>query len=414
MQSLSREHKSYRQGIYGFSLYFALFYAAIGVLLPFLNIHFRAIGFSGVQISSLLIAGLIVQILLATQAGFWFDRSAQKRLILSLAILIWMVIMGALPLLRQYLPILFLYTLAYTISMIIGSTAINLSYQAGIHPNGGRNRFGKMRLWGSVGFSVMAFLGGLLIERYGILVNDLIFVLLLLALAAIVFWLLPARSFENDESDSPAMGFKQILRLILNNRYLWMTIVALALTDTLNDGVRSFEPIFMKDLGVSTATVGLVSTLIALVEIPFMYFGGHILEKLGTRRLVIAVIVLDLIRRFVVWLFPVPLVVMFTAVLTGISFPLRLLVTIHLINLFIPRRFTTTANGFVSVALYGLGYIFSNAICGVIYDYIGPRQNYLFWSALAVISLLMALTAGKPRIDERSESVAHVESNVAN
>ncbi len=413
MQSLSGEHKSYRQGIQGFSLYFAVFYAAIGILLPFLNIHFSEIGFSGVQISSLLIAGLIVQILLATQAGFWFDRSPHKRLILGTAILVWMVMMGGLPLLRQYLPILFLYAMAYSISMIIGSTAINLSYQAGIQPDGRRNNFGKMRLWGSVGFSVMALIGGWLIEHYGILVNDLIFVLLLLLLAAIVFWLLPAKSFENDESDSPALGFKQIVKLILDNRYLWMTIVALALTDTLNDGVRSFEPIFMKDLGISTATIGLVATLTALAEIPFMYFGGYILDKLGTRHLVIGVIILDLLRRFVVWVFPVPGVVMFASILTGVSFPLRLLVTIHLINLFIPRRFTTTANGFVSVALYGLGYIFSIAVCGVIYDYIGPRQNYLFWSILAIISLIMALAAGTPRIETADNTKIQVQTDAS-
>jgi len=413
MQLLSTEHTTYRKGILGFSLYFALFYAAIGVLLPFLNIHFREIGFSGVQISSLLIAGLILQILLATQAGLWFDHSTKKRLILGLAILVWMLIMGGLPLLRLYLPILFLYALAYTISMIISSTAINLSYQAGINPNGGRNHFGKMRLWGSVGFSVLALLGGWLIEHYGILVNDLIFILLLLALAATVFWLLPERSFVNDESDSPGMGFRQIIKLILNNRYLWMTIVALALTDTLNDGIRSFDPIFMKDLGVSTATIGLVSTLTALAEIPFMYFGGHILEKLGTRHLVIGVIVLDLLRRFIVWLFPVPTLVMLSSILNGISYPLRLLVTIHLINLFIPKRFTTTTNGFISVALYSLGYIFSIAICGVIYDYIGARYNYLFWSVLALVSLLMAIAAGKPKATAKPEPIISVESRVA-
>jgi PPP family 3-phenylpropionic acid transporter len=413
MLILSAEQKSFRHGIRGFSLYFALFYGAIGILLPFLNIHFRTIGFSGVQISSLLIAGLILQILLATQAGLWFDRSARKRLIFGIAILVWMAIMGGLPLLRQYLPILFLYALAYAISMIITSTASNLSYQAGIHPGGGSNHFGKMRLWGSVGFSVTALLGGWLLQYYGILVNDLIFIVLLLMLAAIVFWLLPEKSFENDESDSPAMGFTQIIKLILSNRYLWMTIVALALTDTLNDGVRFFEPIFMRDLGVSTATIGLISTLAALIEIPCMYFGGHILEKLGTRRLVIGVIALDLVRRFVVWVFPLPGMVMLTAILAGISFPFRLLVTIHLVNLFIPKRFTTTANGFISVSLYGVGYIFSNAICGVIYDFFGPRQNYLFWSILAIVSLLMAIAAGKPQIVEKPISNPQAESNVA-
>jgi PPP family 3-phenylpropionic acid transporter len=413
MQSLSAKHTSYRRGILGFSLFFALFYGAIGVLLPFLNLHFRSIGFSGVQISSLLVAGLVVQIVLATQAGYWFDSSPHKRLILGIAILVAAGTMAGLPLLRNFLPILALYVTTYTLGMISGATAVNLSYHAGVHPDGRRNQFGKMRLWGSVGFSVMALLGGWLAETRGILVNDVIYVILELGLAGIVFWVLPEKSFQNDESGAPATGFGQILKLIFSNRYLWMTIVALAMTDTLNDGVRSFEAIFMKDLGVSTATIGLVATLTALGEIPFMYFGGSILEKLGTRRLVISVIAFDLVRRFLVWVFPVPGMVMVGSVLNAASFPLRLLVTIHLINLFIPKRFTTTANGFISVALYGLGYIFTNAICGVVYDYIGPRQNYLFWSILAIISLIMALAAGSPRTELTPNATTLVESDGA-
>jgi PPP family 3-phenylpropionic acid transporter len=411
MQSSSAAHTTYRKGVLGFSLYFALFYGAIGVLLPFLNLHFRRIGFSGVQISSLLIAGLIVQILLATQAGYWFDRSSDKRLILGIAILVSAAAMAGLPLLRQYLPILVLYATTYTLGMISSATVVNLSYHAGAHPDGGTNRFGKMRLWGSVGFSVMAIIGGLLVERQGILVNDAIYVILHVALAMIVFFILPAKSFQNDESDVLLTGFKQVLKLIFSNRYLWMTVIALAMTDTLNDGVRSFEAIFMEDLGISTATIGLVATLTALGEIPFMFWGSSILERLGTRRLVIGAIAFDLVRRFVVWVFPLPGMVMAGAILNSVSFPLRLLVTIHLINQFIPKRFTTTANGFISVALYGLSYIFSNAICGIIYDYIGPRQNYLFWSLLAVGSLILAIAAGNPRMGMTPNTTTQVNTD---
>ena len=413
MQPLSGEHKTYRKGILGFSLFFALFYGGIGVILPFLNLHFRSIGFSGVQISSLLVAGLIVQILLASQAGFFFDRSSRKRLILGITILIAAGTLAGLPLLKHYLPILALYVITYTLGMISGATAVNLSYHAGVHPDGGRNRFGNMRLWGSLGFSVMALLGGWLVEHRGILVNDAIYLILELILAAIVFWVLPEKSFQNDESEVPATGFLQVLKLIFSNRYFWVTIVALAMTDTMNDGVRSFETIFMKDLGVSTTIIGVVVTLTAFGEIPFMYWGSSILERLGTRRLVIGVIAFDLVRRFMVWVFPVPGLVMLGSVLNAASFSLRLLVTIHLINQFIPKRFTTTANGFISVALYGIGYIFSNAICGVIYDYIGARQNYLFWSILALASLIMAIAAGSPRVEKTQAATIRVETDAA-
>ncbi|MEA4811450.1 MAG: MFS transporter [Anaerolineaceae bacterium] len=410
MQTPNTALKTYKQGVLAFSLFFALFYGAIGIILPFLNIHFRQIGFSGVQISSLLVLGLIIQISMVSQLGFWFDNSPRKRIILTFAVLALALTMAFLPIARHYLPILILYVMNYTIGMITGSVAVNLSYQAGTHPSGGTNRFGSMRLWGSVGFSVMALLGGILMEKKGILLNDFIYILLQLSLAAVIFWVIPQQSFAHegaaDSPDSPS-GFKQVIKMVFNNRYLWMTVLALAMTDTLNDGIRAFEPVFMKELGISTAVIGLVSTLGALVEIPVLFWGGRILEKLGTNKLVIAVIAFDLIRRFFVWLLPMPGVVMAASILNAVSFPVRLLVTIYLVNTFIPKRFTTTANGFISVALYGLGYIFSNAVCGLIYDYFGPRQNYLFWSALAFLALLLAVTAGKPPQKQGLEHSLH-------
>lgn len=411
MRSMNTEHIVYRKGILGFSLYFVLFYGAMGVILPFLNLHFRNIGFSGVQISSLLVVGLVFQILLATQVGYWFDRSRNKRLILGVAILVAAVAMACLPLLRKYWPILFFYTLTYTVGMISSATAVNLSYHAGVHPDGGNNRFGTMRLWGSLGYSVMALAGGYLVEKQGILINDAIYVLLNAALAIVIFYLLPAKSFQSDEPDKPATGFGQVVKLIFSNRYLWMTILALAMTDTMNDGVRSFEAIFMKDLGVSTTIIGVVVTIMGIAEIPFMYWGSSILAKLGTQRLVIGVIAFDLLRRFLVWVFPVPGIVMLSSILNAASFPLRLVITIHLINLFIPKQFTTTANSFVSVALYGLGYIFSNAMCGLIYDLLGPRQNYLFATVLAIFSLTMAIAAGSPRHEPKPDAFIRVETD---
>jgi MFS family permease len=79
--------------------------------------------------------------------------------------------------------------------------------------------------------------------------------------------------------------------------------------------------------------------------------------------------------------------------MTAISFTLRLITTVHLINLRIPKQYTTTALTFVFNTLNGIMYILSNAISGVIYDAFGARQIYLVSAALCVIALGCALAA---------------------
>jgi len=170
-------------------------------------------------------------------------------------------------------------------------------------------------------------------------------------------------------------------------------VVALALTDPLFDGVRSFEPIFMEELGLPVSVIGLAATLSALLEVPMMLGADRLIERLEVKNLVIAILSFDLTRRLLVWIFPSGWVVFALNIMTAISFTLRLITTVHLINLRIPKQYTTTAFTFVFNTMNGIMYILSNAISGVIYDAFGARQIYLVSATLCVIALGCALAA---------------------
>ena len=185
-----------------------------------------------------------------------------------------------------------------------------------------------------------------------------------------------------------------VLSLIIRDRYLWFTVLALALTDTLQDGFRSFEPLFMQDLGLTQSMIGLASTLSALGEVPFMLWGDRLIRRFGIRQMILFTFVFDLLRRGLVWLFPSAPLVFVLNVLTCVSFSFRLLSTISLVNARIPKRYTTTALVFISVTLYGLGHILSSGLSGLIFDAFGARQLYLLGVGLCLMSLLVAILAG--------------------
>jgi MFS family permease len=252
-------------------------------------------------------------------------------------------------------------------------------------------------MWGSLGFALTALLGGKLFQDYGLLLNDRIF-LALMALAFIVMLVMPPSVFRDRHAPlaaEPALGTRGVLQLITRDRYLLLTVVALALTDPLFDGVRSFEPIYMKELNLSVSVIGLAATLSALLEVPMGLGADALIRRFGVQRLVLFVLCFDLTRRLLVWFFPNGWVVFGLNILTAVSFTLRLVTTVHLVNLRIPKQYTTAAYTFIVNTLNGIMYMVSNAISGVVYDGYGARQIYLVSAVLCLIALGCALAAGR-------------------
>ena len=390
------DERALRKNILLFSLFFLLFFAGIGLIMPFLSLQFKAVGYNGVQISLLNMLSALAVILTAPQYGLIFDRSKDKRLILLISLTIATVTLFLIPYLRAFGAMLVIYTISRVIVSSSITASENLSYQVSADKNGEEKAgFGSLRMWGSLGFALTALLGGMIFQNFGLLRNSRIF-LGLMAATFVVLLLMPESIFRERrsiESCETALSTRGVIKLISKDQYLLLTVVALALTDPLFDGVRSFEPIFMEELGLPVSVIGLAATLSALLEMPMMLGADRLIERIGVQNLVIAILSFDLTRRLLVWIFPSGWVVFALNIMTAISFTLRLITTVHLINLRIPKQYTTTALTFVFNTLNGIMYILSNAISGVIYDAFGARQIYLVSATLCVIALGCALAA---------------------
>lgn len=403
---MSADQHAFRKNILLYSLFFLLFFGSLGLITPFLSLQFRIFGYSGVQISLLNVISALALILTAPRYGLIFDRSKDKQLILLISL-------GMIAISFYLIPYLsaFGWMLAvYSVNRIIVSSTItaseNLSYQVSADKNEGEHpAFGSLRMWGSLGFALTALVGGKIFQDYGLLRNDQVF-LALIALSFVVMLVMPKSVFrerQSVENAEPQSGTRGVIHLITKDHYLLLTVLALALTDPLFDGVRSFEPIFMKELGLSVSVIGLAATLSALMEVPTMLGADHLIQRFGVRRLVMFILTFDLARRMLVWFVPNGWVVFTSSVLNAISFPLRLVTTVHLVNLRIPKQYTTTAVTFIFNTLNSVMYIISNAISGVIYDAYGARQIYLVSAVMCIIALGCAFTAG--RIEQESHAI---------
>jgi PPP family 3-phenylpropionic acid transporter len=384
-----------KQANANFSLFFVLTFGSISILQPYLNLYYQSIGFSGVQIGLVATISALVVILVAPQYGNLYDKSPRKRLFLILTMLVVLVSLSIVPFTSIFVLVAIFYSIYRVISTSNISAAHNIAFHAGASAQGA-NSFGGTRLWGSIGFSVFVLLGGWVYENLGIQVNALIYAALCLGVV-IVLLKLPATVFRQEPvGDEAELNLRGVLKLVVKDRNLWLIVLALALSDPIMDGVRSFEPVYMKELGLSESIIGISTMLSAILEIPLMLSVDRLITKHGYRKIILFVFIFDLFRRLLVWVFPSAATVFAMTVLNCVSFPLRLITMISLVNNRIPKRYSTTALNFISVTLTGLGYMLSNALAGVIYDQFGGQQVFLMGALLCVGSLVLALAAGNP------------------
>jgi len=155
---------TYRNLVWPFSFYFFIF-AGVAAHLPYRVLYYQTLSFTGAQIGVLAgIAPLITLVSLPLMTGL-ADRTNRHRLIMSLSLLI--VISGFVlfPFLKTFIM---LFALAI-LSSVFFSPVLSLSDSATMFMLGDRrDLYGRIRLGGTIGFSIVATLAGALVESYGL------------------------------------------------------------------------------------------------------------------------------------------------------------------------------------------------------------------------------------------------------
>ena len=154
----------YRKLAWPFSFYFLLFAGAASYR-PYLVLYYQSLSFTGAQIGLLAgIAPLITLLSLPLVTGL-ADRTNRHRLIMSLSLL---VVVSGLVLFPYLKTFILLFGMAI-LSSVFFSPIIPLSNSATMFMLGDRkDLYGRIRLGGTIGFSIVATLAGSLVENYGL------------------------------------------------------------------------------------------------------------------------------------------------------------------------------------------------------------------------------------------------------
>ena len=393
------------------SLFYLAFYFSMAAYLPFINVYFRTLGLSGLQIGILSALLPTMSFLIVPPLAILADRRRWRVRILAATVAGCAVSLILLMVPSDFLgllPLMALFSVFYSPIVPLADTSI-----VGMAASRGLN-YGGMRLWGSLGFAVSAAMFGAVWTHAGYRA--------MFAVAAGVSVLVAYVALSLDEGEHIERRERTPLRAIRKDSLLVAVLVTTFLAASAIGMEFTFVGIYMSSLGGSGLLVGLLFAVAATFELPSMRFSGAIAARIGPGETLLLAYGLLVVTYLGYAAAPNPYALLACAVLRGIGYGLFYVGTIRFLNERAPAEWSATVQGIMNATAYGLGQLITRPLGGRIYDLFGPRVLYLFCatmvSSAAIIMAVMVqlgrsnrvpnlqLVAGLPSRDgERVESI---------
>lgn len=377
-----RESIEIKSSLSSLKLFNFLIYGTMVIFTSFFQLYLQDAGMNKFEIGSLLALGPIVSLLANPFWRYWSDGIHNMKRVL-------LIMMVGTLIMVQFVFQSDTYAMVY-ISMILffffqspvfsHSNSLILGY---IENTG--HKFGSFRLWGSMGWAIIAIITGLVLDWTGVAKVSILFtVVLVLAIAVIM--LLPTLQKSSESPTLYIRGFTNIL----GNRYFLLFIVLGVIVSIPNAMNNTFMSLYITELGGSKSMVGLAVFLSSFFEIAvFLLFDRFLNRKISW--LVGCLALVSLLFGFR-WMLmadaTLPIQVALIQILHCITFGGYFYVGTHLSLLLVPTPYRATGQAVYTLTWSGLAGIVGGFVGGWLFQNFGAEAMYRTGSLFAFIGAI--------------------------
>ena len=344
-----------------------------GFILPFLNLFYVSLGLSGTQIGTITSTSSIVGLLFAPLIVSEIKKRSRARSILQVSIFLGAMaylLLGQQTLYASILVIVFIQSLVVSAVMPVSdSMAVSVSKSTG-------SGYGSIRVFASIGWIITVLASGWLIERYGFMAGFVGVSIMWILGAGLAFFIQPNYFIAKLNLQLPKTNLVTTFRRVASDRTLLGFAIALIFIGFTNSGVLQFENVFLAELGASKQLISIAGILSAVVELPFMIYADRYVRRHGASRILLIAIIMTVLQRTAVLIFPTIATIMIVRFIGGIAFSLYTVSYIGLISSRTDENETGTVLALYTVTLASLVNILAAPVTGTIFDATGARWLY--------------------------------------
>ncbi len=360
------------------------YFAAIGLFNPYAPLWFQSLGFSTLLIGGISALQAWTRVFAPYAWSWWGDHSGRRVELIRIAAA--GTLLAALGLLgvQAAVPVALVTALIFlansgVVPLYEATLAHLLQTPTGIDSA----RYGRVRMWGSVGFIVSVTAFGALLEAYGIGIFPW-FVAVMNALLLVAALRLPATR-EEAVHDEPA---PPVLPLLRRPEVAWF-FASIFFTVLAHTSLYAFFSLYLVELGYGKAAVGGLWAVSVVVEIVFFWKQGAWLPRLSPHRWLEVVAGVTALRFIATaaWGAWAPVLLLAQAT-HAITFAAHHSACIALVHRLFPGRLRGRGQALYTTLGYGL----SGVVGGLGGGWVINRLGYaaVFWAAAACALLAWA------------------------
>ncbi|MGE0351395.1 MFS transporter [Hydrogenophaga sp.] len=378
-----------RRPLIPFALLSASYFAHIGFFNPYLPLWLKELGFGLIAIAVLTSVQSATRLFAPYLWGSLSDRTGERvRLLrygataaLLLSLGLWFDAGGV------ALFVVLLLMFSHTSGMMPMSEAA-LAHLVSREGAFDAKRYGRVRLWGSLGFLATVVAAGFWFERFG-MAHFPAWTLGTLAAVALSAWLLPdvrepAHASEHPQPVGPVLRQPPV-------RWFFAAVFFHVLAHIF---IYIFFSLYLDALGYSKTVIGLLWALSVVIEIGWFFTQGRWLPLLSLPGWLVLAAALMALRMGLTAGLPLVLPVLLLAqALHAITFAAHHTVCIALLSQHFPGRLRGRGQALYAVVGYGLPGVVGGLTGGLLSSALGLASVFWLSSACAVVACLCALRA---------------------
>lgn len=379
-----------------FALSFFAYYGYVGVFAPYASLYFFERGITVVQIGILM---SLMQVTRIFGPYFWSwvaDRNGQRVLVLRYTALAAVVcLLGFLggSLFIHFFWLMLLLNFLTSSQVPLGE-AIMLSEM-----RGDLTHYGRLRLWGSVGFVVAVMLAGLFFDQFGVSSFPW------LALGLMVFVYGVCQYLREPADSHSTRGVESGWR-VLRKPEVIAFFTSTCLMVAAHSALYVYYSLYLERIGYSKVLIGFMWSVGVVAEIVFFYYQAPLFRRFGVKRLMILSLVCGVLRFVMIGVGAESLVVLLLAqILHAATFGAHHSASVLTMQRWFGGALQARGQAFFVSISYGVGGSLGGVILSIGWEQFSPESVYWMAALMVLLALAAALVSYRwQRVVERRQA----------
>ena len=374
---------------WAFGSFFFLYFAYVGLVSPYASLFFLDRGFSVIEIAILMSMLQITRIVGPFSWGWLSDYLSNRIGIIRFCACFAAIVFTAIYFLNSYIGFFIWMFVLHTILSSLMPLGESATVHALYKDNSFDKRYGRLRLWGSIGFITMVLIAGELFQRKGIEIYPIIGTFVLIALAAITFLL------HEPKSERHKMVKGEFWVVLLNPDVRWFLLSGFFMQFA-HAALYVFYSLYLANLGYDKFQIGLFWALGVFAEVMFFYYQSKVLSRLDPEVVLQASFGIGVIRFALMAFLPITSILVIAQVMHAGTFAAHHSAATKLLQRWFTGPLQARGQALMATVSYGLGGTLGGLFAGWIWESSQPRDVFVV-AAFACGLAGMAIQKLRPR-----------------